>query len=130
MSMYLKWDTNVSFQDNTILYNGSFLSNYRIAESIIEYKEVIHTDYPIYKNLQGKREMLPKDKQINPETIVKLLNIRANITASIPNTDQTVDNYYYEKAANYNLATYESTVAIIPKSTAGSFNFIPPAIFK
>ena len=31
--------------------------------------------------------MLPKDKQINPETIVKLLNIRANITASIPNTD-------------------------------------------
>ena len=115
MSMYLKWDTNVSFQDNTILYNGSFLSNYRIAESIIEYKEVIHTDYPIYKNLQGKREMLPKDKQINPETIVKLLNIRANITASIPNTDQTIDDYYYEKAANYNLATYESTVAIIPK---------------
>ncbi len=115
MSMYLKWDANVSFYDNTILYNGSFLSNYRIAESVIEYKEVIHTDYPIYKNLQGKREMLPKDKQINPETIVKLLNIRANITASIPNTDQTVDDYYYEKAANYNLATYESTVAIIPK---------------
>lgn len=77
--------------------------------------EWIHTNAPIFKNLQGKREMLPKDKQINPDTIVKLLNIRATISATVPNTDQTLEDYYYNKIASYNVATYESTVAVIPK---------------
>ena len=77
--------------------------------------ELIHTNAPIFKNLQGKREMLPKDKQINPDTIVKLLNIRATISATVPNTDQTLEDYYYNKIASYNVATYESTVAVIPK---------------
>lgn len=77
--------------------------------------ELIHTNAPIFKNLQGKREMLPKDKQINPDTIVKLLNIRATISATVPNTDQTLEDYYYNKTASYNVATYESTVAVIPK---------------
>lgn len=78
-------------------------------------EKLIHTNAPIFKNLQGKREMLPKDKQINPETIVKLLNIRATINATVPNTDQTLEDYYYNKIASYNVATYESTVAVIPK---------------
>lgn len=78
-------------------------------------EKLIHTNAPIFKNLQGKREMLPKDKQINPETIVKLLNIRATISATVPNTDQTLEDYYYNKIASYNVATYESTVAVIPK---------------
>lgn len=77
--------------------------------------QLIHTNAPIFKNLQGKREMLPKDKQINPDTIVKLLNIRATISATVPNTDQTLEDYYYNKIASYNVATYESTVAVIPK---------------
>ena len=77
--------------------------------------ELIYTNAPIFKNLQGKREMLPKDKQINPDTIVKLLNIRATISATVPNTDQTLEDYYYNKIASYNVATYESTVAVIPK---------------
>lgn len=78
-------------------------------------EKLIHTNAPIFKNLQGKREMLPKDKQINPDTIVKLLNIRATISATVPNTDQTLEDYYYNKIASYNVATYESTVAVIPK---------------
>ena len=77
--------------------------------------ELIYTNAPIFKNLQGKREMLPKDKQINPDTIVKLLNIRATISATVPNADQTLEDYYYNKIASYNVATYESTVAVIPK---------------
>lgn len=59
--------------------------------------------------------MLPKDKQINPDTIVKLLNIRATVNATIPNSEQTLEDYYYNKVASYNVATYESTVAIISK---------------
>ena len=59
--------------------------------------------------------MLPKDKQINPDTIVKLLNIKATINATIPNADQSLEDYYYNKTASYNVATYESTVAVIPK---------------
>lgn len=78
-------------------------------------EKLIYTNAPIFKNLQGKREMLPKDKQINPDTIVKLLNIRATISATVPNTDQTLEDYYYNKIASYNVATYESTVAVIPK---------------
>ena len=78
-------------------------------------EKLIHTNAPIFKNLQGKREMLPKDKQINPDTIVKLLNIRATVNATVPNSEQTLEDYYYNKTASYNVATYESTVAVIPK---------------
>mgnify|MGYP006371931301 FL=1 len=43
------------------------------------------------------------------------MNIRATISATVPNTDQTLEDYYYNKTASYNVATYESTVAVIPK---------------
>jgi hypothetical protein len=33
----------------------------------------------------------------------------------MPNADQSLEDYYYNKIASYNVATYESTVAVIPK---------------
>lgn len=115
MSMYFKWKELVTYSDNMFKYNNSPIQAYIVHAQTITYSELIHTNAPIFKNLQGKREMLPKDKQINPDTIVKLLNIRATINATIPNSEQTLEDYYYNKTASYNVATYESTVAIIPK---------------
>lgn len=115
MSMYSKWKQLVTYSDNMFKYDGSPIQAYIVHAQTITYSELIHTSAPIFKNLQGKREMLPKDKQINPDTIVKLLNIRATINATIPNSEQTLEDYYYNKTASYNVATYESTVAIIPK---------------
>ena len=115
MSMYFKWKELVTYSDNMFKYNDSPIQTYIVHAQTVTYSELIHINAPIFKNLQGKREMLPKDKQINPDTIVKLLNIKATIKATIPNTDQSLEDYYYNKTASYNVATYESTVAVIPK---------------
>lgn len=115
MSMYFKWKELVTYSDNMFKYNDSPIQAYIVHAQTVTYSELIHINAPIFKNLQGKREMLPKDKQINPDTIVKLLNIKATIKATIPNTDQSLEDYYYNKTASYNVATYESTVAVIPK---------------
>lgn len=115
MSMYFKWKELVTYSDNMFKYNDSPIQAYIVHAQTVTYSELIHINAPIFKNLQGKREMLPKDKQINPDTIVKLLNIKATINATIPNTDQSLEDYYYNKTASYNVAIYESTVAVIPK---------------
>lgn len=115
MSMYFKWKELVTYSNNMFKYNGSPVNAYIVHAQTITYSELVHINAPIFKNLQGKREMLPEDKQINPDTIVKLLNIRASVTATLPNSEQTLEDYYYNKTASYNVASYESTVAVIPK---------------
>ena len=40
----------------------------------------IHINKPIFKNKQGKRLMLDKKDQINPDKIVRYLNIKANLS--------------------------------------------------
>lgn len=115
MSMYFKWKELVTYSNNMFKYDDSPIQAYIVHAQTVTYSELIHINTPIFKNLQGKREMLPKDKQINPDTIVKLLNIKATINAAIPNADQSLEDYYYNKTASYNVATYESTVAVIPK---------------
>ena len=78
-------------------------------------------NYPIFKDLTGKRLMLPRDKQLNPDTIVKLLNIKATIKIITNNSNNLSDAYYNLQAGfaqNTSLidaGIYESTVAIIPK---------------
>ena len=115
MSMYFKWKELVTYSNNMFKYNGSPVNAYIVHAQTITYSELVHINAPIFKNLQGKREMLPEDKQINPDTIVKLLNIRASVTATLPNSEQTLEDYYYNKTASYNVASYESTIAVIPK---------------
>ena len=73
-----------------------------------------YLDLPIYKNKQGKREMLPRDQQLNADSIVKLLNIKATIEVTLPG-ESSLNDYYYNKKASYEFASYESTVAIIPQ---------------
>lgn len=69
---------------------------------------------------RGIRIYLNRDKQINPDKIVRLLNIRAKIKVSYnnPNGDTALGEAY---ASGYNNKTfvdqgyYESVVAVIPK---------------
>ena len=80
-------------------------------------------DLPIFKDITGKRPMLPKNEQVNPDKLVTLLNIKATISISdSDNANKTLGNTYYDNKAKYakdstlvNQGYYESTVAIAPK---------------
>lgn len=59
----------------------------------------IFIESPIFKNKAGKRIVLSKDKQINPDKIVRYLNIRANIfVEAVGSTDDSVKAYYKQFA--------------------------------
>lgn len=73
------------------------------------------TNLPIFKGKDGKRQMLPRNQQINADNIVKLLNIRATITAVMPTDVSDASDYYYNKVNSYTFASYESTVAVVPQ---------------
>ena len=80
--------------------------------------DTVYINYPIFKNKQGKRLMLPKDLQLNPDKIVRYLNIKANIfIESSANT--TAQDAYYNQFANgsenvcmIDAGYFESNVAI------------------
>lgn len=76
---------------------------------------------PIFKDITGKRVNLPREKQLNPDKIVRLLNIKATITI-VNNTSDSMPDDYHNMKAGYASGTtlidagyYESTVAVIPK---------------
>ena len=80
---------------------------------------VIHTHLPIFKNKQGKRLILPKDLQINPDKIVRYLNIKAKIKIANPdNTPDAVTSYYQQFSNSdsdpsmIDAGYFESSVAI------------------
>ena len=78
-------------------------------------------DYPIFKDLSGKRVMLSREDQINPDKIVTLLNIKANITVvNTENVNQSTD--FMNMKAGFNSGTslvdvgyYKSVVALAPQ---------------
>ena len=70
----------------------------------------IRTNLPIFKNKQGKRLMLDKHNQINPDKIIRYLNIKANIqieNTSSYNQTNMIDAGYFESSialtTNFNL---------------------------
>jgi len=66
--------------------------------NVTNYDETIHTNLPIYKNIAGKREVLPEKQQINSDKIVRLLNIKAIIDIETPNKANATDAFYNYKA--------------------------------
>ena len=72
----------------------------------------VYTNYPIFKNKKGKREMLPKDLQLNPNKIVRYLNIKANILIIADNIDDTAEEAYYNETSTIDAGYFESNVAI------------------
>ena len=87
--------------------------------NVIHHDETIHTNLPIYKNIAGKREVLPEKQQINSDKIVRLLNIKATIDIETPaNASDTFYNYkagYNTDTTLVNFGQYESTIAVTPK---------------
>lgn len=87
--------------------------------NVIHHNETIHTNLPIYKNIVGKREVLPEKQQINSDKIVRLLNIKATIDIETPaNASDTFYNYkagYNTDTTLVNFGQYESTIAVTPK---------------
>ena len=78
-------------------------------------------EYPIYKDITGKRPTLDRERMLNPDKIVTLLNIKATINIQ---DKQIVDvnSDYYNYISGLSSGTtlvdagyYESVVAIIPK---------------
>ena len=78
-------------------------------------------DCPIFKDITGKRKCLDRKDQLNPDKLVRLLNIKAEI-AIISSDDISMSDDYYNIKAGYTSGTslinagyYESTVAVTPK---------------
>ena len=77
---------------------------------------------PPFKDITGKRLMLPREEQLNPDKIVTLLNIKANITILDANNPNSMSDDYYNMKAAYrsgtslvNAAQYESVVGVTTK---------------
>ena len=90
-------------------------------ENIIDKRQNIE-DLPIFKDINGRRPMLPKEEQLNPDKIVTLLNIKANVSILDSNNINNLSDSYYNLKSSYsnntamiNAAQYESVVAITTK---------------
>lgn len=80
---------------------------------------IIDNNYPIFKDSFGKRPTLDRDNMLNPDKIVTLLNIRANITIfDETGKVENLSDWHYNKQAQYtgtNMGYYETVVAVIPR---------------
>ena len=73
-------------------------------------------DLPPFKDLSGKRLMLPKEERVREDQIVTLLAIKAHVTIEDTiNTRSLSDNYYNMKASYIDAAEYESIVGVTTK---------------
>lgn len=76
---------------------------------------------PIFKNKLGKRLMLPKELQINPNKIVRYLNIKAKIFIQNSKQSDAVQSYYNQFANGdqgiglIDAGYFESAVAVTTK---------------
>jgi hypothetical protein len=80
-------------------YHGILLSQHWLLQASNGFK--VWTDYPVFKNKQGKRLMLPKELQVNPDKIVRYLNIKASVFIEpMNNSTMNATEAYYNQFAN------------------------------
>jgi len=79
-------------------------------------------DLPIFKDINGRRPMLPHNEQLNPDKIVTLLNIRAKIKVLDKENPKSLSDTYYNMKASYtgnsglvDAGQYESVIGITTK---------------
>ena len=79
-----------------------------------ESQNEIRINYPIFKNKLGKRLLLPKNIQINPDKIVRYLNIKATIFIKTENANDATSAYYEQltKGSMITAGYFESKVAL------------------
>ena len=83
---------------------------------------VINVDLPVFKNKAGKRFMLPKNLQVNPDKIIRYLNIKAKLYIENELDNQSEADAYYIKFMNgesdpsvIDVGYFESSVALTTK---------------
>lgn len=110
-------DLSADEVDSTSRYHGIRVSQHWLLQP--EGGNRIHTHLPIFKNKAGKRLMLPKELQVNPDKIVRYLNIKAKVFIESMGTSTSAEEAYYNQFANgdHNVCMidagyFESTVAI------------------
>ena len=103
--------------DLTSKYHGILLSDHWLLESENGYK--IFTQLPIFKNKAGKRLMLPRHLQVNPDKIVRYLNIRARVFIDALGPALNAQEAYFNQFANgdhdvclIDAGYFESSVAV------------------
>ena len=91
-----------------------------IEGNTLEITDVL--DYPIFKDITGKRPTLPREEMINPDKIVTLLNIKATISIVDSDNQSKLSDSYYNMKAGFQSGTslvdagyYESVVGIAPR---------------
>ena len=79
-------------------------------------------DYPIFKDITGKRPTLPREEMLNADKIVTLLNIKATISIVDDYNASKLSDAYYNMKAGFQSGTslidggyYESVVGIAPR---------------
>lgn len=79
-------------------------------------------DYPIFKDITGKRPTLPREEMLNADKIVTLLNIKATISIVDDYNVSKLSDAYYNMKAGFQSGTslidggyYESVVGIAPR---------------
>lgn len=103
--------------DNTSKYHNIKISTLWLLQP--EGGNRIHTKLPIFKNVAGKRLLLPKNLQVNPDKIVRYLNIKAKVFVESSNIEMNAQESYYNQFANgdhdvcmIDAGYFESSVAI------------------
>lgn len=107
------------YTDETSTYHGIKVADHWLLTP--EGGHRIYTHLPIFKNKAGKRLMLPKELQVNPDKIVRYLNIKAKVLIEAQAADGSFSaaEAYYNQFANgdhdvcmIDAGYFESTVAV------------------
>lgn len=111
-------------EDGTSRYHGILVADHWLLQP--EGGSRIHTHLPIFKNKVGKRLMLPKHLQINPDKIVRYLNIKARVFIDSWDNTRTAQDAYFNQFANggenvcmIDAGYFESSVAITTSFNLG-----------
>ena len=113
---------NIEQDQGAAIIHGIRLDQHWVIEQAVESKErKVWYELPIFKDVTGKRPMLPLQEQVNPNKLVTLLNIKAHIsiidehTTSDLATFKNMSATYTKGSSLIDVGYYESTVAVAPK---------------
>ena len=109
-----------TWEDTEARLHGIPLASHWLTKvNIVGYE--VRMGYPIFKNKAGKRLMLPKEMQINPDKLVRYLNIKAKVFIEATSNDGTFNaqEAYYNQFTNgdqnvcmIDAGYFESSVAL------------------
>lgn len=110
-------DVTGTVVDETTQYHSIKLADHWLLDCENGYS--VYVGMPIFKNKAGKRLMLPKDLQVNPDKIVRYLNIKAKVFIETIDETPSAQEAYYNQFANgdqnicmIDAGYFESSVAI------------------